>query len=241
MEALRAAYDRCEQENQPENMRKIERYLLLQAIDGHWKEHLYAMDALRAGIGLRGYAQQDPKNEYKREGFENYERTMGNIARDLTGIILKVRLAPPQTPPPGAGPQGVGPQGAGPQAAPPGAGAPPQAPGGSAGGPAPMTSPPPGSGGAPRPPQRPAAPRRGGPGYVPVGYAFDAYAQQKRRQELQKAQEQAAREKDAAEKGAPPVSPEPPAPKFDAAAIGRNDPCPCGSGKKFKKCHGQEE
>jgi preprotein translocase subunit SecA len=233
MEALRAAYDRSEQENQPENMRKIERYLLLQAIDQHWKEHLYAMDALRAGIGLRGYAQQDPKNEYKREGFENYGRTMANIARDLSGIILKVRLAPPQ-PPPGAG-------------GPPGPSGPPRGP--SAGGPGvaagPGTAPGPGMAGGPapqRPPQqRPPAPRRPGSGYVPVGYAFDAYTQGKRRQEMEQAREKAAREKEAAAKGEPPTPPEAPAPKIDGSLIGRNDPCPCGSGKKYKKCHGQEE
>ncbi|MBL8899234.1 MAG: preprotein translocase subunit SecA [Planctomycetes bacterium] len=226
MDALRAAYDRCEQENQPENMRKIERYLLLQAIDGHWKEHLYAMDALRAGIGLRGYAQQDPKNEYKREGYENYERTMGNIARDLTGIILKVRLAPPQAPPPG-------PEGQGSQGTPPPRPAAPGVPPGT----------PPGSSGAPRPPQappqRPPQPRRPGSGYVPVGYAFDAYSQQKRRAEMMQAREQAAREKEAADKGeAPPQPPAPPEPKIDGSLLGRNDLCPCGSGKKYKKCHG---
>src|SRR5204862_3646738 len=67
---IRALYEAREKEVGGETMRRVEQYLLLNAIDGKWKDHLHALDSLKTGIGLRGYGQLDPKNEYKREGFQ---------------------------------------------------------------------------------------------------------------------------------------------------------------------------
>ena len=75
-----------------EGMRELERFLLLDAIDNKWKDHLHNMDALRAGVGLRGYAQVDPKNEYKREGLEAFEGMLFLIADQVTDYILKVQI-----------------------------------------------------------------------------------------------------------------------------------------------------
>ncbi len=95
-----ALYERREKENGPEAMRTIERYLLLDTIDRKWKDHLWAMDALKAGIGLRGYAQVDPKTEFKKEGYEKFQRLLESVADEVTDLIFKVQLEPvPETGP----------------------------------------------------------------------------------------------------------------------------------------------
>ena len=71
---------------------ELERFLVLNAIDQKWKDHLFNMDALRAGVNLRGYAQVDPKNEYKREGLEMFERMLTGVAEQVTDFILKVQV-----------------------------------------------------------------------------------------------------------------------------------------------------
>jgi len=71
-----------------EQMREIERVILLQTIDSKWKEHLRAMDHLREGIGLRGYGQKDPVIEYKREGFEMFQRTIDVIEEESLNIYF---------------------------------------------------------------------------------------------------------------------------------------------------------
>ncbi len=70
----------------------LERYVLLQVFDGAWKDHLYVMDHLKEGIGLRAMAEQDPKTEYKREGFRLFEEMLETIEDRVTDIIFKVRL-----------------------------------------------------------------------------------------------------------------------------------------------------
>ncbi|MDA1259879.1 MAG: preprotein translocase subunit SecA, partial [Planctomycetota bacterium] len=75
-----------------ERMGSMERFLVLNAIDHKWKDHLYAMDALRSGIGLRGYAQVDPKNEYKREGLEAFQLLLEQIAEEVSNYVLRVEL-----------------------------------------------------------------------------------------------------------------------------------------------------
>jgi preprotein translocase subunit SecA len=73
-------------------MREFERSVMLQILDSHWKEHLAAMDHLRQGIHLRGYAQKDPKQEYKRESFDMFARMLQQVMRDVVGVLSKVEI-----------------------------------------------------------------------------------------------------------------------------------------------------
>jgi len=76
-----------------EQMRRLERYLLLQIIDVKWKDHLHAMDQLRSGIGLRAYAQKDPQVEYKLEAYDMFQSMIDSIKDEVASLILRVRLA----------------------------------------------------------------------------------------------------------------------------------------------------
>ncbi|MFN7668838.1 MAG: preprotein translocase subunit SecA, partial [Planctomycetota bacterium] len=67
----------------------MQRFLVLDTVDNKWKDHLYAMEVLKQGIGLRGYAQVDPKNEYKKEGFEKFQLLKAEIADHVTGFLYK--------------------------------------------------------------------------------------------------------------------------------------------------------
>ncbi len=147
---VRRAYDHKEQELGSELMRYLEKMLLLQVIDHHWKDHLLGMDHLRDGIGLRGYGQKDPLIEYKREGFDMFSSMMDRIKSDVLERMFRVQAVRGEQPPP----------------------------------PAPEPIPPP-------------------------------------RMVLNRSDE-----------------PTPQSVQSQADKTGRNDPCPCGSGKKFKKCHG---
>ncbi len=71
-------------------MRKMERALLLQLLDSAWKDHLLAMDHLRSSIGLRGYAQVDPKVEYKREGMRTFEEMWKSVGERVTSLIFRM-------------------------------------------------------------------------------------------------------------------------------------------------------
>ena len=167
-----------------EQMSRLESFLVLNAIDTKWKEHLYVMDALRSGIGLRGYAQVDPKNEYKREGLERFEEMLLNVAEEVSSFVLRVQLKSEmdQKSEVYAGQQASHP---------------------SFGGNASQTS---ASSGRPAQPQR----------QVAVGYEKQDRTPQ--------------------QPGAPAaVAPASPKPK-----VARNAPCPCGSGKKYKQCHGKQ-
>ena len=86
-------YTRRETEEGDENMRLIERFLLLECIDSKWKDHLYSMDMLRAGIGLRSYGQVDPKIVYKKEGYEIFEEMLNTIKNEVTDHIFRLRVA----------------------------------------------------------------------------------------------------------------------------------------------------
>ena len=68
------------------------RMVLLQAIDSHWREHLAALDYLRQGIHLRGYAQKNPKQEYKREAFELFSQLLDVVKMEVTRLLLTVRI-----------------------------------------------------------------------------------------------------------------------------------------------------
>ncbi len=82
-----------------ESYRDIQRYFMLEELDRCWKEHLRNMDALRDGIGLRGYGQRDPKLEYKREGFEMFQAMLFQIRENVFRALCRVRLAPAETAP----------------------------------------------------------------------------------------------------------------------------------------------
>jgi preprotein translocase subunit SecA len=73
-------------------IRQFEKAVMLQSLDSHWKEHLAAMDHLRQGIHLRGYAQKNPKQEFKRESFELFAELLDNLKYDVVGILSKVQI-----------------------------------------------------------------------------------------------------------------------------------------------------
>ena len=75
-----------------EALRRIEKSVLLQVLDAHWKEHLAAMDHLRQGIHLRGYAQKNPKQEYKRESFELFSSMLENLKIEVASILLRLQV-----------------------------------------------------------------------------------------------------------------------------------------------------
>jgi len=84
LEGLRAA--------SPDNFQEILRYFSLETLDRNWKDHLLSMDHLRDGIGLRGYGQKDPKEEYKREGFEMFREMLFTIAEKSMSLICRLRI-----------------------------------------------------------------------------------------------------------------------------------------------------
>ena len=92
LDALTAAHREKEEQAGSEVMRHFEKAVMLQVLDGLWKEHLAAMDYLRQGIHLRGYAQKNPKQEYKREAFEMFSELLQRIKQDTIRIISKVQV-----------------------------------------------------------------------------------------------------------------------------------------------------
>ncbi len=92
MAAANAAFaDKVEAIGQ-ENFTSFERIVLLQSIDSHWREHLSALDYLRQGIHLRGYAQKQPKQEYKREAFELFGQLLDSVKNEVTKILMTVKI-----------------------------------------------------------------------------------------------------------------------------------------------------
>ncbi|TAJ26487.1 MAG: preprotein translocase subunit SecA, partial [Nitrospirae bacterium] len=104
-ERIRHAYKQKEQALSTELLRYLEKMLLLQVIDHHWKDHLLAMDQLRDGIGLRGYGQKDPLLEYKREGFDMFSAMMERIKADALERLFRVQAVKGEAPPPPPLPQ----------------------------------------------------------------------------------------------------------------------------------------
>ncbi|MCG5500996.1 preprotein translocase subunit SecA [Ectothiorhodospira lacustris] len=78
-----------------ELMQRIEKDVMLQVLDSHWKEHLASMDYLRQGIGLRGYAQRNPKQEYKREAFAMFESLLERIKHDVISMLMRLQVQSP--------------------------------------------------------------------------------------------------------------------------------------------------
>jgi preprotein translocase subunit SecA len=151
-------------------MHQYERAVVLQSLDTHWREHLAALDHLRQGIHLRGYAQKNPKQEYKREAFELFSSMLEEIKAEVTRILLTVQIKSEQQVEAIAETQ-----------------------------------------------QQPEN----------VQYRHAAYEEVLGEEQPQ----EGAEAQDRLEKQHPFVRP--------GQKIGRNDPCPCGSGKKYKQCHGR--
>ena len=79
-----------------QEFRGLERYIMLQTVDNLWKDHLFSMDHMKEGIGLRGYAQQDPLIVYKKEGFEMFQDMISRIKEETLGILFRIQIAEPE-------------------------------------------------------------------------------------------------------------------------------------------------
>ncbi len=149
-------------------LRHFEKSVMLQVLDNNWKEHLAAMDHLRQGIHLRGYAQKDPKQEYKRESFEMFTRLLDHIKYEVISILAKVKVAQEEDV------QAIDAQ-------------------------------------------------RQMPQELHYEHAEVSAIEDEQQQEQEQMQQEQAQQ--------PFIR--------EGKKVGRNDPCPCGSGKKFKQCHGK--
>lgn len=96
LDVLVASYQKKEEAAGAEGLRRFETYVSLQALDDHWKEHLAGMDYLRQSVGLRGYAQKNPKQEYKREAFELFEKMLYEYKTDVVTVLSKVQVRDPE-------------------------------------------------------------------------------------------------------------------------------------------------
>ncbi|MEW5977533.1 MAG: preprotein translocase subunit SecA [Acidobacteriota bacterium] len=151
----RERYEQKEQKIGTEAMRFHERVILLNVLDGQWKDHLLAMDQLKEGIGLRGYGQRDPLVEYKKESFETFQQMMNSIEEESLRYL----------------------------------------------------------------------------------YLLQPVEEQERVKEMERRQ----RKQDLILSSSDGAAPEAPRTVVRGPKVGRNDPCPCGSGKKYKKCCGARE
>ncbi len=220
-EKLRGRYDRKEAILGPQAMRYHERIVMLSVLDGLWKDHLLAMDHLKEGIGLRGYAQQDPLVAYKKESFEMFEAMMMRFQEDTARHLFRMQIIGPDGQPIDTeGPVTIfttqQPAELQPPTQPPLMEA-------TASSSAPVAQP-----AAPRPqpaPQRPPAPSRAPSTTID---ALEKEFERKKRKELDAARSA----------GASSTNGNGTAPRRNVEKVGRNDDCPCGSGKKYKKCHG---
>jgi preprotein translocase subunit SecA len=96
LDRLRQSYDQKEAQMGAPMMRHLEKLVMLQIIDTRWKDHLLAMDYLKEGIGLRGYAQKNPLNEYKREAFEIFSTMMSVVRSEITEYLFKIQTGKPE-------------------------------------------------------------------------------------------------------------------------------------------------
>ena len=159
-----------------ENFRPFERSVLLQSLDSNWREHLSALDYLRQGIHLRGYAQKQPKQEYKREAFELFSQMLDTVKNEVTRVLINVRVQTREQADEAAG--SISQQ----------------------------------------------AERVSNVTYTAPSETGEA-------QTLPQTPAGSARSTVAGAAGAGLAAGEVP-------RVGRNDPCPCGSGKRYKNCHG---
>ncbi|MBB5870230.1 preprotein translocase subunit SecA [Allocatelliglobosispora scoriae] len=99
-EDINAAYDKREETLGAEAVRELERQVLLAVIDRKWREHLYEMDYLQEGVGLRAYAQRDPLVEYQREGFDMFAQMMDGIKEEAVGFLFNLEVQVEEAPAP---------------------------------------------------------------------------------------------------------------------------------------------
>jgi preprotein translocase subunit SecA len=207
-EKLKLDYETKEKILSTDTMRYHERMVMLSVIDGLWKEHLLSMDHLKEGIGLRGYAQQDPLVAYKRESYDMFEAMMLKFQEDTVRFLFRMQILGPDGQPINAAPE-------------PRREIPPAPPVASA------SLPPPTLEAAPREIPMPVRQNPGRLASTTID-ALEREFQRKKQRELEVAS--FAGSGDAGQ----------PAQRRTGEKVGRNDPCPCGSGKKYKKCHGVE-
>ncbi len=222
--ALRERYNVKEQILGAPNMRYHERVVMLSVLDGLWKDHLLNMDHLKEGIGMRGYAQQDPLVAYKKESFEMFEAMMMRFQEDTCRHLFRMQILAPDGTPIETMDQLAALQARH-------SAAPPQMPP-----PAQMPTPSPTnwqrSGALPSAGDTPD--RAGSAPVVPTRApqttidALEREFARKKERELEIARQA----------GGSTANGNGSAPKRAGVTIGRNDPCYCGSGKKYKKCHG---
>ncbi|MFQ5667636.1 MAG: preprotein translocase subunit SecA [Candidatus Binatia bacterium] len=93
LDTIHAAYEEKERAFTPPVLRHLEKLVLLQTVDTLWKDHLLSMDHLKEGIGLRGYGQRDPLQEYKKEGFDMFEAMMEQLEADVVEKVFTVQIA----------------------------------------------------------------------------------------------------------------------------------------------------
>ena len=202
---VRERYDLKEKILGAPAMRYHERIVMLSVLDGLWKDHLLAMDHLKEGIGLRGYAQQDPLVAYKRESFEMFEQMMLQFQQDTARHLFRMQIIGPDGKPIETVQQMQAAQGQRARADAQQASLP---------------LPQPGEEHAPVPIHTRAP--------STTIDELEKEFQRKKRRELEQAR---AVSSASGESSAP-------AQRVTGEKVGRNDPCPCGSGKKYKKCHG---
>ncbi|MGA9587367.1 MAG: SEC-C metal-binding domain-containing protein, partial [Terracidiphilus sp.] len=209
-EKLKEDYEAKEKILGATTMRYHERMVMLSVIDGLWKDHLLSMDHLKEGIGLRGYAQQDPLVAYKRESFDMFEAMMAKFQEDTVRFLFRMQILGPDGRPIDAAPE-------------PRRAVPPAPPVASA---EQLTL---NGDGRPRlndaPPREIAIPTRAPSTTID---ALEKEFHRKKQRELEAAT------RAGAGNGSEPSQ------RRTGEKVGRNDPCPCGSGKKYKKCHGAE-
>jgi preprotein translocase subunit SecA len=208
-EKLKERYEAKEEIISDKSMRFHERMIMLSVLDGLWKDHLLNMDHLKEGIGLRGYAQQDPLVAYKRESFDMFEGMMARFQEDTVRYLFLMQIVGPDGQPVVI-PSRVR------------AEVPSAPPVDSADGPA-LTN-----GHRTVPPALPARDLSAAP--TTTIDAIEREFQRKKQRELEHARMAGGGEetRQVAQRRA-------------GDKVGRNDPCPCGSGKKYKKCHGADE
>jgi len=199
---LKEQYEAKEKILSSETMRYHERMVMLSVIDGLWKDHLLSMDHLKEGIGLRGYAQQDPLVAYKKESFDMFEAMMLKFQEDTCRFLFRMQIIGPDGQPINVTPE-------------PRREVPPAPPVASAEQPAGAAL-----------PREIAIPTRQPSTTID---ALEKEFHRKKQRELEAAQRAGAGEASQ------------PTQRVTGEKVGRNDPCPCGSGKKYKKCHGAEK
>ncbi len=167
VEIIAEKYKEKESALSPDVMRHFEKSVMLQVLDNSWKEHLAAMDHLRQGIHFRGYAQKDPKQEYKREAFDMFRSLLDHIKYEVIGILSKVQVAQEED-----------------------------------------------------------------------VQAIDEQRQAPQEMHFEHAEASALSTEEPEEQVATKPEQQQPFVRGDKK-VGRNEPCPCGSGKKYKHCHGK--